>query len=353
MELLIKPEVFQLEEERLAEEGIRYAKYVLYPLEKGYAITIGNALRRVLLSSIPAVAITSIRIPSKLHEFDTIEGVKEDILEIALNLKKVQLKVDDLKKLNSIEGELHLRINKQGPSDITAGDIEVPSEISIANPDFKIATINGKNKVEIELFAQIGKGFVPASEMEHENDIEFIYIDGVFSPVLKVNYLTENIRVGKRTDYDKLILEIWTKMNITPEQALKEATSILIQHFRFINPSEDLAVSAGFASQPPVQDTGAKTKGVEQSSDEEDIFGLSREILDTLIDNLDLTKRAKNCLKRERINTVAEILKKTPEELMKIKNFGKKSLDEIRKELKDKFGIDYEKLFGERRSTKS
>jgi DNA-directed RNA polymerase subunit alpha len=235
MELLIKPEKFRIAEKR-EENDYNYTKYELYPLEKGYAVTIGNALRRVLLSSIPSLAITGLRIPGKLHEYDTVEGIEEDILEISLNLKKVQLKVESLDKLKNIDHPILLTLKKKYKAKdvIKAGDIKTPAGIEVANSDLIIAHVNKDMEVDFELYAQTGKGFVPAQELSYQSDIEYIFIDGVFSPVLKVNYLTENIRVGRRTDYDKLILEIWTKKNITPSEALKEATETLMEHFDFI-----------------------------------------------------------------------------------------------------------------------
>ncbi|MDN5343333.1 DNA-directed RNA polymerase subunit alpha [Oceanotoga sp. DSM 15011] len=346
MDILIKPEKFELIEQK-EELNYNYARYELYPLEKGYAITIGNALRRVLLSSVPSLAITGMRIPGQLHEFDVAEGIKEDLLEVTLNLKKVQIKIDDLKNLSKITDTIPLTITKKGPGEIKAGDIQTPAGIEIANPEFTIAHFNSEKTIEIELFAEVGKGFIPSSELDHPTDVEYIFIDGVFSPVTKVNFLTENIRVGKRTDYDKLILDIWTKKNITPEEALKEATAILMEHFIFIAKLwKDTSIVEALE---PVQDMGGAADESDKDDSEQNMFGLSSEIIETPIDNLDLTKRAKNCLKRERINTVGELFKKTPEELMKIKNFGRKSLDEIKKELEDKFQIDYEKLYEEER----
>jgi len=351
MELINKPEEFKIIEER-QEQDYNYGKFTLFPLERGYAITLGNALRRVLLSSIPALAITGLRIPGKLHEFDVVEGVKEDLLEMSLNLKQVQLKIHDMKELVNIKEPIILQVAKKGIGDLLAEDIITPEGIEIANPKMKIASITKDISLEFEVFAEVGKGFVTSQELEHKNDIEYIYIDGLFSPILKVNYITENIRVGKKTDYDKLILEIWTKKNITPEEALKESTKILIEHFRFIS-EELLKILPGSESSEPVKDTSTDFS-IEEKNEENDknLYGISSEILDNPIDNLDLTKRAKNCLKRERINTVGELLAKTPDELMKIKNFGKKSLDEIMKEIKDKFGVDYDEIHeNERRNS--
>jgi len=343
----VKPEKMILEVLEESEElDYKYGRFVLSPLERGYAVTIGNALRRVLLSSIPGLAITSIRIPGKLHEFDVIEGVQEDILEITVNLKKVELKVMDFDNIGNLKEPIILRIDKMGPTTIYAGDIITPAGIEVANPNLKIATLNAGKRFEMELYATVGKGFVSTSEMDLSKDIEMIYIDGVYSPVIRVNYLTEKVRVGKRTDYDKLILEIWTKKSIDPKEALIKSTKILIEHFNIIYSSwrEDLA---GVLEVPPVLEAGDTSLESEEKpaqAVEEEFKNVNIEILETKIDELDLSKRAKNCLKREKINTVRDILKKDPEELMKIKNFGKKSLDEIKKELKEKFQLDYDEI---------
>ncbi|AEX85268.1 DNA-directed RNA polymerase subunit alpha [Marinitoga sp. 1135] len=341
----VKPEKMILETLEESEElEYKYGRFVLSPLERGYAVTIGNALRRVLLSSIPGLAITSIRIPGKLHEFDVIEGVQEDILEITVNLKKVELKVVDFDNIGNLKEPIVLRIEKMGPAEIKAGDIITPPGIEIANPDFKIATMNANKKFEMELYATVGKGFVSTSEMDLSKDIEMIYIDGVYSPVIRVNYLTEKVRVGKRTDYDKLILEVWTKKSIDPKEALVKATKILIEHFNIIYSSwrEEIDLTEAEAI-PESMETNVSEEIAGQEVEEE-FKNVSLEVLETRIDELDLSKRAKNCLKREKINTVRDILKKDPDELMKIKNFGKKSLDEIRKELKEKFQLDYDEI---------
>lgn len=347
MDLLIKPEKFRIVEKQEHNE-YNYSKYELFPLEKGYAITIGNALRRVLLSSIPSLAITGLRIPGKLHEYDTVEGIKEDIIEITLNLKKVQLKADDIDKLSAIDYPILLTLKKKykAGQEIKSGDIRTPAGIEVSNPDHVIAHLNKDMEVDFELYAQTGKGFIPAQELTFQSDIEYIYIDGIFSPVLKVNYLTENIRVGRRTDYDKLILEIWTKKNITPTEALREATKVLMEHFDFIS---KLWEREGNLETIEQMEVSIEEDIEEEEEAEENIFGLPRDLVETQIDILDLTKRAKNCLKRERIETIGELLKRKPNDLLKIKNFGSKSLEEIKKELKDKFDIDYEKLYQEER----
>src|SRR6056297_570043 len=221
----VMPKKLIIEEER--EEGdYLYGRFALSPLEKGFSITIGNSLRRVLLSSIMSLAITRIKIPDKFHEYDTIKGVKEDILEIIMNVKQVQLR-----KEIKLEEMVELKITKTGPGIVTAADINCPAGISVTNPDHKIATLNEDSDFEMFMYAEMGKGYVPIAEFEEIDDIQMIPIDGIFSPVMRVNFRDEDVRVGKKTDYDKLILEIWTKKNITPREALRASSNILIGHF--------------------------------------------------------------------------------------------------------------------------
>ncbi|MDI3516790.1 MAG: DNA-directed polymerase subunit alpha [Thermotogota bacterium] len=325
----VMPRKFVLEEER-EEKDHYYARFSIQPLEKGYAITLGNALRRVLLSSIPSLAITKLRIPGKYHEFDTINGVKEDIIEIMLNLKKVQLYSS-----SPVDGFVRMTIEKKGPGEVKAGDIKTPTGIEIMNPDQHIATLNEDAIVYIELFARTGMGFVPVSEMEPDDNIETILIDGVFSPVLRVNFLTENVRVGKRTDYDKLILEIWTKRNIRPMDALKQSVNILVDHFRFID--EELEkLGSGGTLQQIVYHVEESSESLEEEEVEESEY---EDIYNRKIEELDLPARITNALKREKILTIGDLVNKAPAELLKIKNFGKKSLEEVEERLEIKFGI--------------
>lgn len=239
----IMPKNLRIEEER-EDDNSYFTRFILSPMERGYATTIGNSLRRVLLSSIPSMAITRLKIPGKYHEYDVIDGVKEDILEIILNFKKVQLK-----PALEFSDAVKLTLETAGPGVITAGDIKTPTGVEVVNPSQYVATLNTDSVIYIELFAEIGRGFVPVSEMEIEHDVEMIYIDGIFSPVLKVNFQAENVRVGKRTDYDKLILDVWTKKSITPSDALLRATDILIRHFEVFSnglgqPAQGLTSSA-------------------------------------------------------------------------------------------------------------
>ncbi len=324
----VMPKRMKLEEER-EEKEYYYARFSLSPMEKGYAITVGNALRRVLLSSIPSLAITDVRFikPEKYHEYDTIDGVKEDILDILLNLKKVQFRVEV-----PVDGKIRMEVEKKGPGKLLAGDIRTPGGIEVVNPDFPIATLNDAVEIYFEVYAEMGKGFVPVSERDEKPEVGWIPIDGVFSPVMKVNFLTENVRVGKRTDYDKLILEIWTKKSIKPEEALKKATDILIKHFQIIL---DSLPETTFEAEEILM-TPEEKKVEAQEAEEEDVFSKK-------IDELELSVRALNCLKRDRIETIGDLLNRTEDDLLKIKNFGAKSLEEVKKKLKEKFGLELRK----------
>jgi DNA-directed RNA polymerase subunit alpha len=321
----IMPRKLKMEEHSEAEDYY-YARFVLSPLEKGYAITIGNTLRRVLLSSIPSLAITDVRFvrPEKYHEFDTIEGVKEDIIEILLNLKKVQLRME-----NYVEEPVKLKIQHKGAGEIKAKHINTPAGVTVTNPNLHIATLNEDADIEIEIFATIGKGFVPAAERVERPEIGWIVLDGVYNPVLKVNWRSENVRVGKKTDYDKLILEVWTKKNIKPLEALKQAVKIINDHFKIIEESF-FDIEEGPIS---IETT---TEYVEEGKEEDDV-------LNKKIDELDLSMRALNCLKRDRIETIGDLLNRGEDELLKIKNFGQKSLNEVKEKLKEKFGLTFGK----------
>ncbi|AIY86897.1 MULTISPECIES: DNA-directed RNA polymerase subunit alpha [unclassified Thermotoga] len=328
------PKKLKVEEER-EERNYYYARFSLSPLERGYAITIGNALRRVLLSSIPSLAIVGVRFikPEKYHEYDYIEGVKEDILDIILNLKKVQFRVNV-----AVKGTIKMEVEKKGPGELVAGDIKTPAGIEVANPDLHIATLNSKADLFFEVYAEVGKGFVPVSEREERPDVGWIPIDGVFSPVIKVNFLTENVRVGKRTDYDKLILEIWTKKSIRPEEALRKAADILINHFKIVTEGlPELKISEEYIITSEEEETEIPAVEHEEENRE------NLDVYNRKIDELELSVRSLNCLKRAKIETIGDLLSKTEEELLKIKNFGQKSLDEVKEKLKEKFGLELRK----------
>nr|WP_245612713.1 DNA-directed RNA polymerase subunit alpha [Kosmotoga pacifica] len=327
------PKTLKVEESR-EEANSYYEKFVLSPMERGYAVTIGNALRRVLLSSIPSMAITKLKIPNKYHEYDVIEGVKEDVLEIILNLKKVQLK-----PALEFSDPVKLVIDKRGPGVLTAGDIRTPTGVEVVNPSQYIATLNEEAEIYMELFAEIGKGFVPVSEMEVEQDVEMIYIDGIFSPVLKVNFISENVRVGKKTDYDKLILEVWTKKSIKPSEALLKATDILMKHFEVVSSSlgqEPQTIESFLGDSELLVSEEIRSEEVTEEPETDSI-------LSKRIEELELSVRSLNCLKRDKINTIGDLVNRSEADLLKIRNFGEKSMEEVKKQLKEKFNLTLKK----------
>ncbi|WP_036223495.1 DNA-directed RNA polymerase subunit alpha [Mesoaciditoga lauensis] len=336
----VKPERFIIEEEK-EERGYLYARYAVQPLERGYSIMLGNSLRRVLLSSIPSVAVTKVKIKDVYHEYDTLVGVKEDVLQILLNIKQLQIKA-----VSPIKDEpITLVAQKKGPGILKAKDIICPMEVKIANPELKIATLNEDADVYMELFAEIGKGYLPISEMDLGNDIQILPIDGIFSPVVKVNFRTEDFRVGKKTDYDRLILEIWTKKSITPNEALKKAIEIMIEHFDFLDknfPGEIQAVELSGSEESVKEEVKeekeeAKEESEQKAASEEKDSAYS--IYDKMkIDELELSVRSLNCLKRDKIETVGDLLRRTEKDLLRIRNFGNKSLKEVDEKLRA-FGL--------------
>lgn len=284
-----------------------YGKFIIEPLERGYGITLGNALRRVLLSSLPGAAVTSMKIDGVLHEFSSIPGVVEDTIEIMLNLKEVLLTVYS-------EDVQTGRIEIKGPAEVTAGDIEVSSEVEVLNPDLHIATLDKDANLVMELTIQKGKGYVSADKLKQQDaPIGVIPVDAIFSPVRKVNYHVEHTRVGQITDYDRLVFELWTDGSINPEEAVSAAAKILIEHFNLF-----------------VNLTGIEESQEENQQKEEDE---KDKILEMPIEELDLSVRSYNCLKRAGINTVEELTRKTEEDMMKVRNLGKKSLEEVKQKL--------------------
>lgn len=295
-----KPRIETIE---LSEDGTHSA-FIVEPLERGYGTTLGNSLRRVLLSSLQGYAITSVKIDGILHEFSTIEGVREDVTEIVLNLKSVILKING-------NGPKTLYIDKQGPGILTAGDIQADSEVQIINPEMPIATLNEDAHVRMELTADAGRGYVSAERNKAllEPAIGVIAIDSIYTPVKKVNYTVENTRVGHITDYDKLRLEVWTNGSITAKDAVSFAAKFLNEH---LNLFIDLSEEAG----------NAEIMVVKEDDDKE-------QILEMTVDELDLSVRSYNCLKRANIHTVGDLINKTEEEMMRVRNLGRKSLDEV------------------------
>lgn len=287
-------------------EEDHYGKFTLYPLERGYGTTIGNSMRRVLLSSLPGSSVSKILIDGVLHEFSIIDGVVEDVPEIILNIKGL-----NLKKHSDEDVTLFLEI--EGPKIVTAKDIKEDALVEIANPDHYIATVNDKSKLLIAMDVTNGNGYRISEDNKDEKDpIGTIAIDSSFTPVEKVNFTVENTRVGESTDYDKLIIEVWTDGTVTPQEALSTGSSILIDNFSFFN-------------ELPGKTFPPEEIEVEEEIEEEDV----NEDLGRTIEELDLSLRSFNCLKRAGFNTVADIIKVSESELKTIKNFGKKSLTEV------------------------
>lgn len=286
-----------------------YAKFVVEPLERGYGITLGNSLRRILLSSLPGAAVTSVKIEGVLHEFATIPGVREDVTDIILNLKGLCLKMHT-------DEELLLRIDATGEKIVTAGDIIHDPSVEILNPDLHIATLADKSRLYMEITVAKGRGYVSAERNKKgDHIIGVIPVDSVFTPVSKVNYTVENTRVGQRTDYDKLTLEVWTDGSIRPDEATSLSAKILGEHLRlFIGLTET------------VNDVEIMVEKEEEQKDK---------ILEMTIEELDLSVRSYNCLKRAGINTVEELIQRNEEDMMKVRNLGKKSLEEVIHKLLD------------------
>lgn len=284
-------------------EDKSYGKFVVEPLERGYGITLGNSLRRILLSSLPGAAVTSIKIDGVLHEFTTIPGVVEDMTEIILNIKELRLKLHS-------EGPKTLYIDFEGEGEITAADIKPDADVEILNPDLHIATVSGNSRFYMEINVNHGRGYVPAEKNKLPNQpIGIIPVDSIYTPVRKVNYTVENTRVGQITDYDKLTFEVWTDRSIAPDEAISLGAKILSDHLNlFIN----------------LTDRAKNTEVlVEKGEPERD------KILEMTIEELDLSVRSYNCLKRAGINTVEDLISKTEEEMMKVRNLGRKSLEEV------------------------
>jgi len=288
-------------------EDDRYGRFVIEPLERGYGITLGNSLRRVLLSSLPGAAVTSVKIDGVLHEFSTIPGVVEDTTDIILNLKGLRLKV------YSDENKI-LRVEASGEREVKAGDIIADSDVDILNPDLHLATVNAEGRLFMELTVEKGRGYVSAERnKKSDHIIGVIPIDSIFSPVIKVNYNVENTRVGQITDYDRLTLEVWTDGSINPKEATSLAAKILSDHLRLFIGLTDT-----------VSDVETMVVKEEEPRDR---------IMDMTIEELDLSVRSFNCLKRAGINTVGELVQKNAEDMMKVRNLGKKSLEEVDKKL--------------------
>ena len=287
-----------------------YGKFTVEPLQRGYGTTLGNSLRRILLSSLPGAAVTSVKIDGILHEFSTIPGVKEDVTEIILNLKKLAIRIDG-------DGTRTAVINETGPKEVTAADIrKIDPDVEIVNEDLHLATLDEGASLFMELNLATGKGYRPVDLNKSENTaIGVIPVDSIFTPVRKVNFTIENTRVGQITDYDRLILELWTDGSLTPEEGVSIGAKIMQEHLKlFIDLTESME---------------SVEIMVEKEEDQKE------KALEMTIEELELSVRSFNCLKRASINTVEELTQKTEDDMMKVRNLGKKSLDEVKKKLEE------------------
>ena len=295
-----KPRIETLD---LADDGT-YGKFVMEPLERGYATTLGNSMRRVLLSILPGCAVTSVKIDGVVHEFSTIEGVQEDVTEIILNIKSLIAKLH-------CDGEKKVYIEADGPCEVTAANIKADSEVEILNPDLHIATLAEGGKLNMELTIGKGRGYVPAEQNKpSQNIIGVIPVDSIYTPVLKANFAVDNTRVGNVTDKGRLTLEVWTNGIISATEAVSLSAKVLIDHLDlFLNLSETARDSESIMAE---KDDNSKEK-----------------LLDMTIEELDLSVRSFNCLKRAGINTIEDLIYKTEEDMMKVRNLGRKSLEEV------------------------
>ena len=296
------------------DEVKNYAKFVCEPLERGYGITIGNSLRRILLSSLPGSAITSVKIDGVLHEFTTIPDVVEDVSDIILNLKMVRLKLDK-------NEEKVLRINVKGPADVKAGDIVTDGTVEVLNPDLHIATVAEGGHLVMEMTAEMGRGYNSAEKNKKPDQaLNVLPIDSIFTPVKKVNYSVESTRVGQMIDYDKLVIDVWTDGSLKPYEALSLAAKVMTEHLElFIDLSE----------------TAKNTQIMVEKEESK-----KEKVLEMSIEDLELSLRSFNCLKRAGISTVEDLTSKTISDMMKVRNLGKKSLDEVTNKL-HALGLDF------------
>ena len=296
------------------DETNNYAKFVCEPLERGYGVTIGNSLRRILLSSLPGCAITSVKIEGVLHEFSTIPNVVEDVPEVIVNLKNVRLKFDG-------NEEKKLRINFKGEGEVTAADIQTDGTVEILNPDLHIATVSEGGNLVMELTADRGRGYNSSEKNKKPNqDISVLPIDSIYTPVKKVNYHVENTRVGQMVDYDKLTIEVWTDGSLKAHEALSLAAKVMTGHLELLI------------------DLSETTKNTQVMVEKEE--SKKEKVLEMSIEELELSVRSYNCLKRANISTVEDLINKSESEMMKVRNLGKKSFDEVTAKLHS-LGLDF------------
>lgn len=307
-----KPNIYKIEEDS------NYGKFVVEPLERGYGTTLGNSLRRILLSSLPGAAISSVQIDGVLHEFTTVDGVVEDVTQIILNLKKVSLRIES-------DEDKTLEVNVQGPAVVTAGDILGDADVSILNPELAIATVADGATLHMTLTANRGRGYLSADDSKALRDdlpIGVLAIDSIYTPIERVNYQVENTRVGQRDDYDKLTMDVTTDGSITPSEAISLAAKILTEHLAMFVEMTDTAMNAEIM--------------VEKEETHKE------KMLEMTIEELDLSVRSYNCLKRAGINTVQELTDKSDADMMKVRNLGRKSLEEIQHKLQE-LGLGFRK----------
>lgn len=313
---MIEIEKPRIDTVQLTADG-KYGKFVMEPLERGYATTLGNSMRRVLLSILPGAAVTGIKIDGVVHEFSTIPGVKEDVTEIILNIKSIIAKLhsDDVKKVY---------IEAEGPCVVTADSIKADSEVEILNPELYIATLDEGAKLNMELTIDKGRGYVPADQNKPaQTVVGYIPVDSIYTPVLKANFSVDNTRVGNVTDKGKLTLEVWTDGSIRANEAVSMSAKVLMEHLEiFLNLTEGVSEAGSFMA--------------EKNND------ATSKVLDLTIDELDLSVRSFNCLKRAGINTVEDLINKSEEDMMKVRNLGRKSLEEVIAKL-DSFGFTLKK----------
>ena len=303
---------------RKLETSANYGKFDIEPLEPGFGTTLGNTLRRVLLSSLWGAAVTSIQIDGVAHEFTAIPHVKEDVTEVILNLKKLCLK-------SFTEDPVTLLLDVKGPAEVRGSHIQSSSDVEIVNPDLYICTLAAKGHLRMELNVERGKGYVPAERNKREGQpIGVIPIDAIFSPVEKANFTVEKTRVGQSTDYDRLLIEVWTDGTMSPEQAVSTAASLFTEHLKLFVRFRD-----------SIEEQEAERRGEKSAQNR---------LMDTPIEELDLSVRAFNCLKANEIQTVGQLLQKKEEELLALRNFGRKSLDEIKEKLVEKGFIKPEEM---------
>ena len=298
-----KPKIECIED---TEDG-SYGKFVIEPLERGYGITLGNSLRRILLSSLPGIAANSIKIEGVLHEFSTVKGVKEDVTELILNIKCLALKMNG-------DGPKTIYIDAQGAGEVTGADIKTDGDVEVVNKDLHIATLDNDGKLYMEIEVNRGRGYVTQNKNKKEDmPIGTIPVDSIYTPVKRVNFTVENTRVGQITDYDKLTIEMWTNGTIRPEEAISLSAKILIEHFKLFMTLTDHADDVEIM--------------VEKEEDKKE------KVLEMTIEELDLSVRSYNCLKRAGINTVQELTERSMDDMMKVRNLGKKSLEEVEQKL--------------------